>query len=305
MFDTCESHSVTTFSMMQRCRPALSQQAIEKIRKYLLSQFDTSGGFLDRGGEADLYYTTFGLMCGIFSGVDLPLKKIEGYVRGHNISDMSMIDLACLAKCFFFLRKYGETELTPGEKEVYTRRMEFFRTDSGSFSYDGKGRGFPYAVFLAVNFYQDLTLDVPEKERILEAIRGYRDPRGTFKNPEGTYRGLLLSTVAAIQVIRCLEGKTDAAVLEWIRSLYSVSGGFCVSPERQIPDILSTAVALFILAVCGESMEPYRERSLKFIDGHWDECGGFRATVTDDICDCEYTYYGLLALGSLYGDGND
>jgi hypothetical protein len=35
------------------------------------------------------------------------------------------------------------------------------------------------------------------------------------------------------------------------------------------------------------------------VDSLWDATGGFHGNWTDDMLDCEYTYYGLLALGHL------
>ena len=93
--------------------------------------------------------------------------------------------------------------------------------------------------------------------------------------------------------------------VEWVKKQYRGMGGFSSSPEIPIPDMLSTGVALFTLAVCGNNMAEWRELSRSFIEDHWDDCGAFRATVLDDICDSEYTYYGLLALGALYADEND
>jgi hypothetical protein len=63
--------------------------------------------------------------------------------------------------------------------------------------------------------------------------------------------------------------------------------------------LLTTAVALHAL----DSLEiPYlhlKENCLDFIDTLWSAAGGFHGNWTDDHLDCEYTYYGLLALGHL------
>jgi hypothetical protein len=38
---------------------------------------------------------------------------------------------------------------------------------------------------------------------------------------------------------------------------------------------------------------------LDFVDSLWTNRGGFFGSWLDDTLDCEYTYYGLLALGHL------
>jgi hypothetical protein len=63
--------------------------------------------------------------------------------------------------------------------------------------------------------------------------------------------------------------------------------------------MLSTATALHALASLHADIEPIRERCLDFIDTLWTARGGFYGTWEDEHLDCEYTYYGLLALGHL------
>jgi hypothetical protein len=42
-----------------------------------------------------------------------------------------------------------------------------------------------------------------------------------------------------------------------------------------------------------------REACLDFVDSLWTSQGAFYGTWADDVADCEYTFYGLLALGHL------
>jgi hypothetical protein len=42
-----------------------------------------------------------------------------------------------------------------------------------------------------------------------------------------------------------------------------------------------------------------KEPCLDFVDSLWSNAGGFHGHWGDDHLDCEYTYYGLLALGHL------
>ena len=49
--------------------------------------------------------------------------------------------------------------------------------------------------------------------------------------------------------------------------------------------------------------EEQTERCLDFIDTLWNATGGFHGNWTDDYLDCEYTFYGLLALGHLSLNG--
>jgi len=66
-------------------------------------------------------------------------------------------------------------------------------------------------------------------------------------------------------------------------------------------DLLSTAVGLHALRHCGTAFDDVRKRCLDFIDSLWSSHGGFRGHQGDETLDCEYAFYGLLALGNLDG----
>jgi len=46
-------------------------------------------------------------------------------------------------------------------------------------------------------------------------------------------------------------------------------------------------------------LQPIQEACLDFVDSLWTSRGGFYGSWADGTLDCEYTYYGLLALGHL------
>ena len=81
----------------------------------------------------------------------------------------------------------------------------------------------------------------------------------------------------------------------------SPEGGFFAVPAAPIPDLLSTATALHALRSMGASLDAVREPCLDFIQLLWTGGGSFCGSWADPTPDCEYTYYGLLALGSLAG----
>ena len=88
----------------------------------------------------------------------------------------------------------------------------------------------------------------------------------------------------------------DAALVQRLLDMQHESGGFLAHEGAPLPDLLSTAVALFALSqqhVC----LPYDVHP--FIEAHWQEDGSFAATLLDEYGDVEYVFYGLLAIGSL------
>ncbi len=80
-----------------------------------------------------------------------------------------------------------------------------------------------------------------------------------------------------------------------ILALQQPTGGFLAHAEAPIPDMLSTAVALFVLSI--HRVEPDYNPT-PFLYSHWLPDGGFAPTLFDSQSDVEYVFYGLLAIGA-------
>ena len=103
------------------------------------------------------------------------------------------------------------------------------------------------------------------------------------------------------------KSRPDPGLLAWLHERQDESGGFRATDEAPVPDLLSTAVALFTLRLLGTEYNcplsivhcPLLRDASDFIHAHWLDSGGFAPTVFDNYSDVEYVFYGLLALGSL------
>lgn len=113
---------------------------------------------------------------------------------------------------------------------------------------------------------------------------------------------VILPQIMTTNAVCCLlamqhqsDGQPDPDLLVWLRARQDETGGFHATDEAPIPDLLSTAVALFTLRLVGAEVRDATD----FIHAHWLDNGGFAPTVLDDYSDVEYVFYGLLALGSI------
>ena len=86
----------------------------------------------------------------------------------------------------------------------------------------------------------------------------------------------------------------DTTLVSWLKERQDETGGFFASEVAPVPDLLSTAVAVFTLRIIGERPRP----AARFIEAHWLDMGSFAPTLLDEYSDVEYLFYGLLALGS-------
>ena len=101
------------------------------------------------------------------------------------------------------------------------------------------------------------------------------------------------------QLSPLLERLANEAAGDWLLAQTHPEGGFLAIPGAPIPDLLSTATALHALAGLQTSFERIKESCLDYIDSLWTNEGSFHGNWADDHLDCEYTCYGLLALGHL------
>ena len=137
-----------------------------------------------------------------------------------------------------------------------------------------------------------------------QAITGIETVRvrsGRLCNHQRTATGTTSVTAAAMVLLRQLESQGDSmAAGRWLRHNCYRHGGFLANPAAPLPDLLSTATALHAMAQIGYPLAPIKNECLDFIQAHWHDSGGFFAHLADPFPDCEYTFYGLLALGSLH-----
>ena len=70
-----------------RLSPKLLGDSADLVRDYLRSQLTPAGGFADRAGNPDLYYTVFGLE-GLFAlRADLPIPQVLGYLKSQGAGE--------------------------------------------------------------------------------------------------------------------------------------------------------------------------------------------------------------------------
>jgi len=163
----------------------------------------------------------------------------------------------------------------------------------------GRQFGTAYACFLALAAYQDLGLLPPDSPRLVQSLKWLETPDGAWTNERAVKIGATNSTAAAATLLRQLSIPVAPVVGDWLLERYHPAGGFLAAPTAPLPDLLSTATALHALAGLERGFGHLKESCLDFIDTLWTNEGAFHGHWGDELLDCEYTYYGLLALGHL------
>lgn len=285
--------------MLQVARLAPQQlgESRDLVAAFLHSRLTAEGGFQNRAGKADLYYTVFGLE-GLAALQDaVPTDTVASYLaRFGQGEDLDFVHSACLARCWANVTR----DLTRVPARSILTRLEDHRTGDGGYAQaPDAAHGNVYAGFLAVAAYEDLRMPMPEPDRLLDSLARLRARDGGYGNHPGEAHGITTVTAAAISLLRGLGGPIDSHLGMWLLDRCAVSGGFVATPATAVPDLLSTATALHALAALHVPLAGVHDPCLDFIDSLWTNRGGFFGSWVDDALDCEYTYYGLLALGHL------
>ena len=142
---------------------------------------------------------------------------------------------------------------------------------------------------------EDLHLQIDNKKGIMESLNAYRISGGGYSNRVDGLSASTNATAAALSVRGQLAGYKPTEDVTYLYERQDESGGFCATGQGFLPDLLSTATALFVLRCYG--INP-RINPASFIEAHWLESGGFAPTLAEENSDIEYTFYGILALGT-------
>ena len=284
--------------MLQVARLAtkLLGDSSELVEAYVRSQQHADGGFSDRGGESDLYYTSFAIDTLTALQVELPVASLRRYLESHAEGDgLDFVHLCCLTRC------WSAIERNHPSVEASLSKIERFRTPDGGYNQTpGAESSSAYGSFLAYGSYADHGGHPPEVEDLTESLHGLLNADlGAWANDRAIPIPNVPATAAAITLYRNLRIPIPANTPSWIMGCLHSQGGFMPFPGAPMPDLLSTAVALHALDGLQAPLEKIRDGCLDYIDTLWTAEGGFFGNWGDDRIDIEYTYYGLLALGHL------
>lgn len=280
-----------------RLAPQLLGESAGLVADFLKSRQHSEGGFMDRGGKPDLYYSVFGIE-GLMAMQDVAcLEKTRHWLRQFQSGEgLDFVHLCCLARC---LAGLGEPVSAVLKKDL-VERIEAYRTPDGGYHQSPNRRnGSAYGCLIAWGGYQDLGSLPPDPLSMARCMDSLETPDGAWSNEPGLSIGSTTATSAMLSLYRYMQLPAPPASVEWLVSQCLPIGGFLAIPGAPLPDLLSTAVALHALSNHTEALSKLKEPCLDFIDSLWTATGGFHGNWADDILDPEYTYYGLLALGHL------
>ncbi|MHC4716767.1 MAG: prenyltransferase/squalene oxidase repeat-containing protein, partial [Planctomycetota bacterium] len=253
--------------MLQAARRArdLPPERRGSTGQFVLSRRGPDGGFVDRSGKSDLYYTLFGIECLDALGAELPRTALARYLDAFGDGEgLDLVHLGCLVRCLSVVA--GAVPESVRRRAVAV--AEGYRTGDGGYGpRPGAPAGTVYTCFLTVGLHQDLGLDLPDVQGVIACVRSLRAGDGGYANDASIPVGSVPATAAAATLLRHLGAPADPAVGAWLLAQHCGDGGFRAAPLAPGPDLLSTATALHALALMGTSLEAVRPATRRFVEG--------------------------------------
>jgi geranylgeranyl transferase type-2 subunit beta len=259
------------------------------------------GGFAGRRGAADLYYTDFGVRLITLLTPDCnTFDSIARWVTGHQASPTTIIESFSLLNIERMLRRCGVEMPAAGDSVVST--LERQQLADGGFARPGGSDVSAYNTFLAALCCEMIGISFPHSEGSISALRGLKRADGGYLETSGQSISQTNATTAAVACLTMLGGLAEAdgeSAAGFLAQMQSPDGGFLAQPTAPEGDLLSTftsIVALFGLNALDRIDLPAVARFAGLLA---DRSGGFRASLSDDEPDIEYTYYGVGTLALL------
>lgn len=285
--------SAKLLSALQKGKKRLGAEALRRIADYVASQQTEEGAFKDKSGKADIYYAAFGYTLLYILDNQSYTKKIDSYLLQQNAESLDLIHYAAYIHCQMLKRLMTGGKISLLAQLLFTTKMRALNTFKSVPHNDFQS---PYTQFMWLSLLEDAGQKIKDKKGTTDSLAEYHLPNGGYKNTKDGLTATTNATVAALAVKGQLSGYKENGDVLFLRNMQDASGGFPAAVNSPMPDLLSTATALFMLN-CYNVKPSYS--AWDFIQAHWLDSGGFSATLLEDKSDVEYTFYGLLALGAI------
>ncbi len=270
-----ENHTPVYADIVQIVRKGfnlLGPEVQEEIKLFVNSRQDATGAFVDRGGQGDLYYSLFGYWLSSALQLSENLEKLRNFIADNErTKPQQLVNKYCVS----LLKKALNIKTKPPK----LKSLFFGRDFKTNFSY----RLFLFLLAFDAWFGRKWWLMLIGKI----GLWFYRPPAGA---PSSLWAAI---TVATFEL-----GGNVSRKQQHLLSYFDNSTGFKAFQQTVSADTLSTGVALYALQKTGFDSRIIAPACLDFIQRNY-ERGAFLSGDGDPTRDLEYTFYGLLALGSL------
>lgn len=260
--------------LVQKGFATLDAESQSEVKEFVQSCQHSGGGFTNRAGRPDLYYSLFGVWLSNAIGLKKALEDHRRFILENAGTYKEPVDAFAdiLIREILFEDEFKK----PSKLKLIKMALQ----EAGTMSVF-------YRLFLFL-----LAFDALYGKK---TIHFFASPLLLFYSPSAESP---CSVHAAMLVARQKAGLSIKKEVKIILSYFEEGKGFKTFRETDEPDLLSTAVALFALKFAGFDTRLVTPSCLELIQQNY-SAGAFLAGNGDEMRDLEYTFYGLLALGTL------
>jgi hypothetical protein len=253
---------------------ALAPEWQTEITSFIRNSQHREGGFVNRGGKPDFYYSLFGVWLSKSLDLEDVLENHKKFILANETRQKNTVDTfgILLTRILLFPKESRKPSL------VKLLNLAFNQGRQTSFYY----RLFLFMLVVNARYHSPLFW-YPARS----VLWFYTLP------PESP-----CSLHAALLVLRKRVNLKTECETGQLLSFFEEGKGFKAFHALEEADLLSTAVALFALKTAGSDLRLLAPGCFDFIELCYSD-GAFLAGNGDNFRDLEYTFYGLLALGTL------
>jgi hypothetical protein len=252
----------------------IDPQTLTEMRKFVISHQTSEGGFADKAGNCDLYYTLFGCFIAEALEVHEVIPRLKEYIKNVMVTKtLKGVYLQCAV--ILYVKLFGSDALPSVFQNMVSTDLRKHENQKGLYS--------DFINLLAWYYLEDYSILYKVNRKLKTNVIQAELP---------------CSVTAAHLILRECFGKPVKESKDRLYAFYGKNGSFSAVNRAPVGDLLSTGVALYALRFINTDIRIIKPECLTFVDSLYSE-GGFCATSLDTDPDVEYTFYGLLALGAL------
>ncbi len=276
----------------------------QRHARWIRSLQNPDGGFPDREGGSDLYYTGFALRTlAVLQALDEPVcQGVARFLQTRMTGQTSVVDFFSFLLSAFLVQLGGGPDLFASAPRDWPDRvadlLETFRTPDGGYAKTPQAAaGSTYHTFLVMLTYQLLDRPFRQTDDLIRFVQTRRRQDGGYVEFAPMRRSGTNPTAAAIGILQLTQALTNdarQAVIDFLTQLPSpIEGGLRANDRIPVADLLSTFTGSWTLAqldaldrLPADAIRDYARR-LEV------PTGGFRGGLWDNAADVEYTFYGI------------
>ncbi len=306
-------------------RAGLPEEIRSRAASYLRALQQPDGGFPNRQGSSDPYYTAFGLGALALTGeLDEAVSARAATFLQHRLRQPALpVEFVAAAASVLILQAIGvDARLASLSADLREQAVAVFaplRRPDGGYAKNANSRASStYHTFLVVSCKQLLGI-ADDEPRLLAALLCSRQrPDGGFVEVPDARSSGVNPTAAAVALTRVVQtltwssAESDVLAQElslpplepaarYLAAMQTPEGGLRASALVPVADLLSTFTGLVALGSLASVALIDHQAMQRYVASLEVASGGFRGGSWDAQADCEYTFYGLGTLVLLHG----